>query len=66
MKKTVAQLAQWLNIDNQAFGDVLVTGISIDTRTIQQGDLFIPFRGEAVNGHRFLQQAIDSGEAHRF
>lgn len=63
MKKTVAQLAAWLNIENQAFGDVVVTGISIDTRTIEQGDLFIPFRGEAVNGHRFVEKAIESGAA---
>lgn len=63
MKKTVQQLATWLNIDDQAFGDVLVTGVSIDTRTIEQGDLFIPFRGEQVNGHRFVEQAIAKGAA---
>ncbi|MER1999596.1 MAG: Mur ligase family protein, partial [Lysinibacillus sp.] len=63
MKKTLEQLAAWLNIDDQAFGDVVVTGISIDTRTIEKGDLFIPFRGEAVNGHRFVKKAIESGAA---
>lgn len=63
MKKTIAQLAAWLNIDNQAFGDVVVSGISIDTRTIEKGDLFIPFRGEAVNGHRYVEKAIESGAA---
>lgn len=63
MKKTVQQLAQWLNIDDQAFGDVLVTGVSIDTRSIEQGDLFIPFRGEQTNGHRFVAQAIEKGAA---
>lgn len=63
MKKSVGQLAEWLNIQNQAFADVVVTGISIDTRTIQQGDLFVPFRGEAVNGHKFVQQAFEKGAA---
>ena len=63
MKKTVAQLAAWLNIDNQAYGEVVVSGVSIDTRTIQQGDLFIPFRGEAVNGHRFVEKAFENGAA---
>lgn len=63
MKKSVGQLAEWLNIQNQAFGDVVVTGISIDTRTIQKGDLFVPFRGEAVNGHKFVQQAFEKGAA---
>lgn len=63
MKKTVQQLAAWLDIEDQAFGDTVVTGVSIDTRTIEQGDLFIPFRGEQVNGHRFVQKAIEQGAA---
>lgn len=63
MKKNLQQLADWLHIDNQAFPETLVTGVSIDTRTIQQGDLFIPFRGEAVNGHRFVEQAFEKGAA---
>ena len=63
MKKNLQQLAKWLNIENQAFPEIIVTGVSIDTRTIQQGDLFIPFRGEAVNGHRFVEQAFEKGAA---
>lgn len=63
MKKNLQQLADWLHIDEQAFPETLVTGVSIDTRTIQQGDLFIPFRGEAVNGHRFVEQAFEQGAA---
>ena len=63
MKKTLMQLATWLNIENQAFGEVEVSGISIDTRTIQKGDLFIPFRGEAANGHRFVEKAFENGAA---
>lgn len=63
MKKNLQQLANWLNIENQAFPETVVTGVSIDTRTIQQGDLFIPFRGEAVNGHRFVEQAFEKGAA---
>ncbi|WP_274308362.1 UDP-N-acetylmuramoyl-tripeptide--D-alanyl-D-alanine ligase [Solibacillus daqui] len=63
MKKNLQQLANWLNIENQAFPETVVTGVSIDTRTIEQGDLFIPFRGEAVNGHRFVEQAFEKGAA---
>ena len=61
MKKNLQQLAVWLDIENQAFPETVVTGISIDTRTIEQGDLFIPFRGEATNGHRFVEQAFEKG-----
>lgn len=63
MKKTLAQLATWLKIREQEYEDIVVTGISIDTRTINPGDLFVPFRGEAVNGHRFVEQAFEKGAA---
>ncbi|WP_042476973.1 UDP-N-acetylmuramoyl-tripeptide--D-alanyl-D-alanine ligase [Bacillus ndiopicus] len=63
MKKTIKQLAAWLKIDEQSHEDVVVTGISIDTRTIQTGDLFVPFRGESVNGHKFVEQAFEKGAA---
>lgn len=63
MKKNLQQIATWLTIENQSFPETVVTGISIDTRTIETGDLFIPFRGEAVNGHRFVEQAFEKGAA---
>lgn len=61
MKKTLKQLAAWLNEEVLAFGDTIVSGISIDTRTIRQGDLFVPFRGEHANGHKFVLQAFEKG-----
>ena len=33
------------------------TGISIDTRTLQPGDLFIALRGPKMNGHDFIHDA---------
>lgn len=41
--------------------DVAVTGVSIDSRTVKDGDLFIPFRGEQVNGHQYVERAIANG-----
>ncbi|WP_231633142.1 UDP-N-acetylmuramoyl-tripeptide--D-alanyl-D-alanine ligase [Numidum massiliense] len=38
-----------------------VHGVSIDTRTIQPGNLFIPIVGERFNGHAFVRQALASG-----
>lgn len=63
MKKTLKHIADWLKLRDQQFEDTVVTGISIDTRTIQPGDLFVPFRGEAVNGHKFVEQAFEKGAA---
>jgi len=61
MKKKLQQLATWLGADAGEFGEVIVTGASLNTRTIQPGELFIPFRGEQVNGHRFVEQAFEQG-----
>lgn len=37
----------------------MIKGVSIDTRTIQAGNLFIPFLGEHVDGHKFIDMAFD-------
>ncbi|MFD1203663.1 UDP-N-acetylmuramoyl-tripeptide--D-alanyl-D-alanine ligase [Sporosarcina contaminans] len=63
MRRQLKELAQWLNADGQMLENSIVTGVSIDTRTIAPGDLFIPFRGEQVNGHRFVRQAFEKGAA---
>jgi UDP-N-acetylmuramoyl-tripeptide--D-alanyl-D-alanine ligase len=34
------------------------TGVSIDTRTLQPGELFVALRGEAGDGHEFVADAI--------
>jgi UDP-N-acetylmuramoyl-tripeptide--D-alanyl-D-alanine ligase len=41
--------------------DVRFTAVSTDTRTIQQGDLFIALRGENFDGARFVAQAAQAG-----
>lgn len=63
MKRLLTELAGWLQAAGQQMEDVVVSGVSIDTRTLKEGDLFIPFRGEQVNGHQFVQQAIEKGAA---
>lgn len=61
MKRKLTEMADWIQATGQHMDDVLVTGVSIDSRTVQAGDLFIPFRGEKVNGHRYVQRAIEQG-----
>jgi UDP-N-acetylmuramoyl-tripeptide--D-alanyl-D-alanine ligase len=39
------------------------TGVSIDTRTLQPGDLFVALRGEAGDGHDFVAEALAKGAA---
>jgi len=38
-----------------------ITGASIDTRSLQPGDLFFAIRGEARDGHDFVRDALSRG-----
>ncbi len=37
------------------------TGISIDSRTLKSGDLYIAIRGDIHDGHAFVSEAFDKG-----
>ena len=41
--------------------DVEITGVNIDSRRIENGHLFVAIRGTQVDGHSFIQKAIDLG-----
>lgn len=63
MKRQLSTIKQWLQADGQHIGEQTVTGVCIDSRQIKEGDLFIPFRGEQVNGHQYVESAIQAGAA---
>lgn len=37
------------------------SGVAIDTRTVQPGDLFVALPGERVDGHDYVEQALQAG-----
>jgi UDP-N-acetylmuramoyl-tripeptide--D-alanyl-D-alanine ligase len=39
------------------------SGVSIDSRTVQAGDLFVALRGENYDGHDFVGEALKKGAA---
>ncbi|MHC1480075.1 UDP-N-acetylmuramoyl-tripeptide--D-alanyl-D-alanine ligase [Frateuria aurantia] len=43
--------------------DAEVSGVTIDTRSIQPGNLFVALPGERVDGHDFVAAALASGAA---
>ena len=43
--------------------DAAVTGVSIDSRTIQPGQLFVAVRGVSTDGHLYIDQAQAAGAA---
>lgn len=44
-------------------GDIAVTGVSTDTRTIEKGTLFVAVRGERFDGNDFIADAAAKGAA---
>ncbi|KON85699.1 UDP-N-acetylmuramoyl-tripeptide--D-alanyl-D-alanine ligase [Sporosarcina globispora] len=68
IKKTLQEIAQMIKIENDvsSFYDTVIQGVSIDSRKIGQGNLFVPFKGENSDGHRFVEDAIGKGAAAAF
>lgn len=42
-------------------GETMFAGVSIDSRTIKKGELFIALKGERFDGHDFLAEAMNKG-----
>ncbi|WP_166251947.1 UDP-N-acetylmuramoyl-tripeptide--D-alanyl-D-alanine ligase [Marinobacter salicampi] len=59
---SLKEAAQWLDA-KPAARDVIFTGISTDTRSLQPGDLFVALRGENFDGHQFVAAATKAGAA---
>ena len=43
------------------FEDIALNGISTDSRTITEGELFAAVKGHSVDGHDYLNEAIERG-----
>ena len=65
MNLELAQCAAWMDADLKAghaeTGTGPATGYSIDTRTLQPGDLFFAIRGERFDAHDFVPAAFAQG-----
>ena len=44
-----------------SFADIEITGVSIDSRKIESGNLFIPFKGENSDGHKYVEDSLKKG-----
>ncbi|WP_042357647.1 UDP-N-acetylmuramoyl-tripeptide--D-alanyl-D-alanine ligase [Bacillus rubiinfantis] len=64
-KRSLKQIAQMIPIKNDitTYNDTVISGVTIDSRNIEPGNLFVPFRGEHVDGHRYVEEAIGKGAA---
>jgi UDP-N-acetylmuramoyl-tripeptide--D-alanyl-D-alanine ligase len=55
---TAAEGAAALGLETLPFS---VQGVSIDSRSLRSGDLFVAIKGERFDGHDFVAQALDKG-----
>lgn len=59
---TLKQLKQWIDCEIEtSYLEHSIQGVSIDSRHIQKGQLFVPFVGENVDGHQYAEQALKDG-----
>ena len=65
MKLSLDQIAHWvsgtLHVPRQDAPAHAATGYSIDSRTLNPGDLFFAVRGERFDGHDFVVAALERG-----
>jgi UDP-N-acetylmuramoyl-tripeptide--D-alanyl-D-alanine ligase len=60
---TAAELASALGANPSGRPNAAVEGVSIDTRTLEAGDLFFAIKGEAQDGHDYIARAFEAGAA---
>ena len=63
MKLSLAQVASIVQASGLYDPQVVAAGYSIDSRTIQPGELFFAVRGERLDGHDFVEAALTKGAA---
>ena len=64
MRVQIANKAVFNNALSSLFPQLLlseVNGFTIDSRLVESGDVYLPIKGENVDGHDFISQAISSG-----
>ncbi len=58
---TLAEVGAALGVEPTGDGDIVVTGIAVDSRTVRPGDLFVAIAGEHHDGHDHVAAAIAAG-----
>jgi len=61
MKLPLARVAEFLTAAGEFDPKAIAQGYSIDSRTIQPEELFFAVKGERMDGHEFVQQALEKG-----
>ncbi|MEH7081797.1 UDP-N-acetylmuramoyl-tripeptide--D-alanyl-D-alanine ligase [Neobacillus drentensis] len=65
IKRSLKQIAEMIPAQDVliTFAETVITGVCIDSRKIEKGNLFIPFKGEHSDGHKYVEESIRKGAA---
>ena len=63
MKLPLARVAEYISAQGEFDRQAAAQAYSIDSRTIPPGALFFAVKGERLDGHDFVEQALQSGAA---
>jgi UDP-N-acetylmuramoyl-tripeptide--D-alanyl-D-alanine ligase len=63
MKLPLIRIAEFLSASGEFDHEAVAQGYSIDSRTVQPGELFFAVKGEHMDGHDFVTQALEKGAA---
>ena len=61
MKLPLARIADFLSATGEFDYKAVAQGYSIDSRTLRPGELFFAVKGERMDGHDFVEQALEKG-----
>ena len=63
MRLPLARIGEFIAATGEYQADDVARGYSIDSRTVQPGELFFAVKGERLDGHDFVEQALKKGAA---
>ena len=61
MKLPLSRVEEFISASGEFDHKAVAEGYSIDTRTLQRCDLFFAVKGERLDGHDFVEQALHNG-----
>ncbi|HEY2113536.1 MAG TPA: UDP-N-acetylmuramoyl-tripeptide--D-alanyl-D-alanine ligase [Candidatus Angelobacter sp.] len=61
MKLPLWRIAEFVGAKGECDQEAIAMGYSIDSRTLNAGDLFIAIAGERFDGHQYVQAALEKG-----
>jgi UDP-N-acetylmuramoyl-tripeptide--D-alanyl-D-alanine ligase len=61
MRLSLSRIGEFLQATGQYDGQGTAQGYSIDSRTLQAGEVFFAVKGERLDGHDFVEQALGRG-----